>query len=167
MQLRMREWRVTLAKLGLRPRDDYFTDVAKRKRRRLAFELLEKRELLTTVTVAVSQNAVEGTQAGHFTFTRDATTSSLTVNFSVNVANTTATNGVDLPYLPGTGPGQYMGSVTFPAGQATADIAVDPTGSYDDAIVEGTEQIQIYLTGGGGCCCGGEATPWALPPRRP
>ena len=139
---------------------------AKRKGRKtpqrtLQLQPLEDRVLLTIASVSISstQNAQEGVSAGYFRLSRDDTTDALPVTFSIDTNNTTATNGADFPYLSGTDEwNPTYGSVTFPSGQATVDISVNPTGAYDDSSVEGTEQIRITLTTGSGCCGGGGYT---------
>jgi len=104
---------------------------------------------LPIVRIESVQDAEEGAAAGRFRLHRNTTFTGLTVEYAINTYISTATNGVDFPYLPGTGAGDNNGSVTFPTGQAYVDLVVDPTGSYDDILVEGTEGIGIYLIGGG------------------
>lgn len=97
-------------------------------------------------------NAQEGVAAGYFRLKRSATAGALTVNYAIDGAGTSATNGTDFAYLPGTSSYSTVGSVTFADGQATADIPVDPTGAYDDSSPEGDETLKVSLQAGGGCC---------------
>ncbi|MFO0823696.1 MAG: Calx-beta domain-containing protein [Gemmataceae bacterium] len=89
--------------------------------------------LATVVTVAKLNDVVEGGTNGKFRFTRTGdTSSSLTVNFSVDG---TATSGSDYTTLSGT--------VTFPANSATADVEV--VASSDNEF-ESAETVQIAVT---------------------
>ncbi|WP_315850168.1 Calx-beta domain-containing protein, partial [Novipirellula maiorica] len=86
------------------------------------------------VTVAVAPTAVneDGTGTLVYTFTRTgATTSALTVNYSVSG---TATSGSDFSAL--------SGSVTIPAGQSSATVSVNP---IDDTTVEPNETIVLTV----------------------
>ncbi len=88
-----------------------------------------------TVSVAVAPAAVNENGAGTlvYTFTRTgATTNPLTVNYSVSG---TATSGTDFAAL--------SGSLTIPAGQASATVSVNPT---DDTTVEPNETIILTVT---------------------
>jgi len=97
------------------------------------------------VSVQSVLDAEEGVSEGYVRLSRDITAGSLTVNFCIDTSSNPATNGTDFEYLDG--------QVTFPSGQATVDIPVDPTGTYDDLVVEGDETVKIVLQSG--CCCGG------------
>jgi len=68
------------------------------------------------------------------------TTLALTVNYTISG---TATNGTDYNSLPG--------SVTIPAGSATATISVQAVG---DALAEGTETVVLTLASGSGYVVG-------------
>ncbi len=89
---------------------------------------------LPTVTITASQaNAAEPSTNGEFTVTRTgATTAPLTVSYTVAG---TATAGTDYTALSGT--------VTIPAGQTSAKIAVNV---IDDNAVEGTETVITTLS---------------------
>jgi hypothetical protein len=90
-----------------------------------------------TVTVAASDaNASEtGPDAGAFTFTRTGSTASaLVVQYTIGG---TATNGAD--YAP------LSGSVTIPAGQASAIVAVSPV---DDPDAEASETVVVTVSPG-------------------
>ncbi len=97
-------------------------------------------------------DAEEGRAApGYFRLKRNTTNGLLNVDYAIDPAGTTATNGSDFAWLPGTGPGdETSGQATFPDGQDTLDIPVDAGSAYDDEDVEGTETVKIYLTGGAG-----------------
>jgi acetyl esterase/lipase len=88
---------------------------------------------LPEISVADSiSNAAEPSAAGQFTISRTgATTSALTVNFSVTGS---ATSGTDYAAL-GT-------SVVIPAGQSSVALAVTP---IDDTAVEGTETVTLSI----------------------
>ena len=82
-------------------------------------------------TDAVAAEA--GLDTGTFTVSRDGiTTAPLTVNYTVSG---TATNGVDYQLL--------SGSLTIPAGQASATIVVTP---IDDSLFEGNETVIVTLS---------------------
>ncbi|HEV2695282.1 MAG TPA: Calx-beta domain-containing protein, partial [Verrucomicrobiae bacterium] len=86
-----------------------------------------------TVTVFATADAAEPSTAGQFTVKRDGDlTAALIVNYNVSG---TASNGVDYVALPGT--------LTIPAGAASASITVSPS---DDALLEGDESVTISLT---------------------
>ncbi|MCY2995652.1 MAG: Ig-like domain-containing protein [Planctomycetota bacterium] len=89
-----------------------------------------------TITVAATQDAVEGGSSGVFTFSRDVTSTSLVAYYWINTSASTATYGSDY-----SGPSQY-GSVNFPAGQATVTLSVS---AIDDSQVEGPETIVLCL----------------------
>ncbi len=89
---------------------------------------------LPTVTISASDpNASEtGPDNGTFTFTRTgSTTAALTVNYSISG---TATNGTDYNAL--------SGSMTIPAGAASALVTVVPK---IDTVNEGTETVVLNL----------------------
>ena len=86
-----------------------------------------------TATVYATGDAAEPATAGSFTVKRDGDlTEALVVNYNVSG---TASNGVDYSALSGT--------VTIPAGAASADIAVAP---IDDSLLEGDETVILSLT---------------------
>ena len=86
-----------------------------------------------TVTIVPTGDAAEPATAGKFTVKRDGDlTAALVVNYNVSG---TASNGVDYAALAGT--------VTIPAGAASADISVTP---IDDALLEGDESVTVSLT---------------------
>ncbi|MBM4254310.1 MAG: hypothetical protein FJ147_00255 [Deltaproteobacteria bacterium] len=89
---------------------------------------------LPTVSIqATTATAAEGGAAGQFTVSRTgSTTSALTVNYTVGG---TASSGGDYQAL--------SGSVTIPAGQTTAVIAVTPV---DDTAVESNETVVATLS---------------------
>ena len=95
------------------------------------------------ITLAVAPASVleNGTPNLVYTFTRTgATTSALTVNYSIGG---TATNGTDYTTI-GT-------SVTFAAGSTTATVTVDPTA---DTIIEDNETVALTLATGTGYTIG-------------
>ncbi|MEA2561575.1 MAG: hypothetical protein QOH06_3079 [Acidobacteriota bacterium] len=84
---------------------------------------------------ATDRNASEGgSDTGRFTVTRNSSGGALTVTYTVSG---TATAGDDYVALPG--------SVTIPAGQASAEVAVTP---IDDDILETAETVILTLQGG-------------------
>ncbi len=86
-----------------------------------------------------------GPDLGTFRFTRTGSpTSPLTVTY---VVTGSAVNGTDYQAIPLT--------VTFPAGQATADVFVIPT---VDSVVEGVETVIVTLTDGATYDLGAPAT---------
>ncbi len=99
-----------------------------------------------TVSIARAADAVEfPTSNGVFTVARTwDTTSALTVNYSVSGS---ATSGVDFTAL--------SGSVTIPAGQASATITVVPV---DDSISEGLETVVVTLTDAIGYTLGAQSS---------
>lgn len=135
MHLPISMWQETLAKLGFKPRKNPKRP-SYRRTRRLLLEPLETRQLLTTVTVALGQNATEGSQTGYVTFTRDNTVGSLMVNYSIDVQASTAMYSSDYSQ-PAT-----MGSVTFSAGSSTVNLSVAP---IDDTLVENTESVVFRI----------------------
>ena len=137
MHLPISSWRETLARLGLKVRK-HPRKSAYRSPRRLLVEPLESRELLTTITVALGQNATEGSQTGYFTFTRDSTVGNLTVWYSVDqTASTASTSDYTSP--------SSSGSVTFSAGSSTVSLNVVPV---DDSLVESTESVAVKIQSG-------------------
>jgi len=81
---------------------------------------------------ATDPTATEGGDAGSFTVTRTGPTAAgLQVKYATGG---TATNGTDYQSLPGT--------VTIPAGESSATIAVTPTA---DQLAEGTETATVIL----------------------
>ncbi len=105
-------------------------------RTRLNLTLLEDRTVPTPVVTIAEvtgiENAVEGVSSGLSRFTRTGDlTGPLTVYFDVSG---TATEGSDYTAL--------AREVTFPAGEATVDVAIVP---IDDSIAEPTETVTITL----------------------
>jgi len=94
----------------------------------------------TAVAVTATDAAAgeAGPNTGTFTFSRSGggTSSALPVSYT---AGGTAVSGSDFTALSGT--------VTIPAGQATASVTVTPV---DDSAVEGSETVVVTLTAGGG-----------------
>jgi len=89
---------------------------------------------LPSVSVAASDSSASepGTNTGAFTFTRTGdTTQPLIVAY--NIAGT-ASNGSDYQ--------QLLGSVTIPAGSATAAVTIKP---IDDTAVEGNETVVLSI----------------------
>jgi len=140
MHLPISFWRETLAKLGFRawrnPKRSTY-----RRTRRLALESLETRQLLSTVTVALGQNAAEGSQTGYVTFTRDTTVGSLMVNYAIDQSASTAAYGSDYS-SPAT-----SGSVTFSAGSSSVNLSVVP---IDDSLVESSESVVVRIQSSSG-----------------
>ncbi len=83
---------------------------------------------------ATDRNASESGDSGRFTITRQSAGGDLTVTYTVSG---TATSGDDFVALPGT--------VTIPAGQASAEVAVTP---IDDGVLETAETVILTLEGG-------------------
>jgi hypothetical protein len=110
---------------------------------RLALEILEDRRLPTVVSILPVQTGVEGSFPDLFRLVRDTTVGSLTVNYALDTANTTATSGSDFFDL--------TGSVRFADGQSTVDIIVE---MYDDSDIEADEIIAINLLTDGERGCG-------------
>jgi hypothetical protein len=109
-----------------------------------------------TVWIASVVNAQEGVSAGYFCLQRDQTITAVTVNYQIDSSGTTAINGIDFPYLPGTSSSSSAGSVTFAAGQATLEIVVNPTGIYTHHLGGNkTVEIDLQNTGCGYCGLGG------------
>lgn len=99
---------------------------------------------LPVITVAETQSTAEGTSAGWFRLSRSGVLSStLIVKYEIDTFYSSADNGVDTTYLPGTSAGSpTQGTITFAAGSATADISVL---SVDDSAIEGTEGLRISV----------------------
>ena len=96
-----------------------------------------------TVSATDASAAEAGPNPGAFTFTRSgSTTSSLTVAYTFGG---TATAGGDF-----TG-ATASGTITFPAGSATALLTITPV---DDAAVEGNETAVLTLAAGSGYAVG-------------
>ena len=106
-----------------------------RKRRGLVskVELFETRYMLSTVSaIATDSFAVEGASTGTIVFTRDGNLSQpLSLSYGVSG---TATAGLDYNPLSGT--------VTIPAGSASAPVVVDP---INDGIAEATRSVTVTL----------------------
>ena len=101
---------------------------------------------LPIVSVDSVVDAEEGVSAGYIRLSRDDTAGTLTARYLLDTSSSTAVMDSDYALLPGMGDFEEVdGSVTFPAGQATVDIPVDPTGTYNDSIVEGDETVRIEL----------------------
>jgi acetyl esterase/lipase len=83
---------------------------------------------------ATDRNASESGDSGRFTVTRQSAGGDLTVTYTVSG---TATPGDDYVALPGT--------VTIPAGQMSAEVAVTPN---DDDVLETAETVILTLEGG-------------------
>ena len=130
-------WRTTLTKLGFKVVNT--RKPFRLKPRRLGLEPLEGRVLLTTVTAGFGQNAMEGSQTGYFTVSRDTTVGSLTVMFSLDQGSGLATYGSDFSQ-----PGTY-GSVSFSPGQSSVTLNVVP---IDDSTPEADESVALRLQGG-------------------
>ncbi|HEY2759701.1 MAG TPA: Calx-beta domain-containing protein, partial [Pirellulales bacterium] len=102
---------------------------------------------VTLVQVAVSPASVaeDGSAVLVYTFTRSGTsTTDLTVNFSVGGAANFGTDYVQ------TGAATFTattGTVTIPAGSASATVTIDPT---SDSTVEPDETVALALTNGNG-----------------
>jgi spore coat protein U-like protein len=93
-----------------------------------------------TVTLTATDDTASEAEpdSGTFTFTRaGSTTASLDVLYSISG---TATNGTD--YSP-----TLSGSVTIPAGQASATVTITPS---QDNLVESAETVD--LNADGECC---------------
>lgn len=101
--------------------------------------------LLVSVTALDATASETGPDLGAFRFTRSGiTTAALTVTFTLTG---TATNGTDYQTLPLT--------VTFAAGQATANVLVVP---LPDATAEGSETVVLTVVDGTGYTAGSPAT---------
>ncbi|MFM7752867.1 MAG: Calx-beta domain-containing protein [Cyanobium sp.] len=101
-----------------------------------------------SITLAVSPASVteDGTANLVYTFSRTgATTSALTVNYTVAGDATLGTDYTGIAATPATK------SVTFAAGSATAVVTVDPTA---DTTIEADETIALTLAAGTGYTIG-------------
>ena len=102
-----------------------------------------------TVTAAPAAVTENGTTDLLYTFTRSGATSSpLTVNFSVGG---TATYSSDYTQTGAASFTAASGTVTIPAGQATAQVTIDPIG---DTTVEPDETVLLTVTAGTGYTIG-------------
>ena len=99
--------------------------------------LIHDNEVAPTINVAATQNATEGGASGVLTFSRDLTSGSLMVYYSIDQTASTATAGTDYS-APAT-----SGSVTFSAGASSVTLNVVPV---DDSLVEGTESVVLKLS---------------------
>lgn len=126
-------------KLALRnrlARKTFLRRISRRKGRRnqsLHTERLEERSLLSAISVIASDPfASEGESTGTFVFSRDNDfASSLNLNYSLSG---TAMAGIDYAALAGT--------VTIPAGEASASVVVEP---ISDSTTEGSESVTVTL----------------------
>ena len=112
----------------------------------------------TDVSVAVSPASVaeDGATNLTYTFTRvGVTTNSLTVNFSIAVGPGEATFPTDYSESGSTTFAPPVGSVTFGAGNATAQVTIDPVA---DSIVEPDETVIFTVTSGTGYNVGSPST---------
>jgi hypothetical protein len=100
--------------------------------RRTSTALIVDNDVTPTVWIEAVENAVEGRQNGRFMLKRDNTSQPLTVNYTVSG---TTTNNTDYEYLYGT--------VTFAAGQSTAEVVIR---TIDDTIIEINETVILTLT---------------------
>ena len=130
--------------LGLDSRPPVRTSETQRtlNRFRPMLEACEDRATPTAVTVSLLAHTTEG-GSGQVRFTRDDTTGSLSVNFSLGG---TATSGTDYatPISP----------VYFMPGTATVDMFV---GTYGDSDSEPTETVVVTVTSGTGYTIGSPA----------
>lgn len=85
-------------------------------------------------------NMVEGCNPGTLRFTRSSV-SDQPMDVSYFLAGTTI-NGTDYPLIGSTADPLIAKTVTIPAFEASADVAIDP---ILDGIVEGTEELKVYL----------------------
>ncbi|MCS6814460.1 MAG: lamin tail domain-containing protein, partial [Cyanobacteria bacterium] len=91
---------------------------------------------IVTITALDATAAEAGQDPGTFRISRTgATTSALTVNYTIATGAGQATNGVD--YTP-----TLTGSVEIPVGQSFVDITITPV---DDSAVEGAETVTLTL----------------------
>ncbi|MBL9202558.1 MAG: DUF1800 family protein [Opitutaceae bacterium] len=100
-----------------------------------------------TVTIAATRSAASenGTATGEFTITRTGDTfAALTVNYGISGS---ATNSIDYPPL--------LGTVTIPAGAASATITLTPAA---DTVIEPSETVTLTLSEGAGYVIGAAAT---------
>ena len=106
---------------------------------------VQERPIVTVFEIAA---AAEGGDAGYVRLVRDFdTASALTVSYRISATYSTAVNGEDMQYLPGTQSDNLLqGTVTFLAGEEYVDIAIAP---IDDSEVEGTEALSLSLINDG------------------
>ncbi|HSB12623.1 MAG TPA: Calx-beta domain-containing protein [Blastocatellia bacterium] len=98
-----------------------------------------------TVAVAPSSTPEDGATNLVYTFTRTgSTTAAITVNFSVGG---TATFNTDYTQTGAATFTASTGTVTIPAGQASAEVTIDPTA---DAAFEADETVILTVTAGTG-----------------
>ncbi|MCL2304658.1 MAG: hypothetical protein FWC43_04880, partial [Planctomycetaceae bacterium] len=97
------------------------------------------------VWIGEIQDGTEGGANGYVRVYRDIAHSALTVRYIFDVAGSTATNGVDFAWLPGTSATKNYGEITFAIGQTYVDI---PINVIDDHLIEGTETVRLILTTG-------------------
>ncbi|MBD2568895.1 Calx-beta domain-containing protein [Anabaena lutea] len=105
----------------------------------------------TVVNLSVSPASVfeNGTTNLVYTFTREgATTSSLTVNYSVGGA---ATLNSDYTQTGASSFNATTGTITFATGASTATLTIDPTGDTD---IENNETVALTLAAGTGYSIG-------------
>jgi len=135
-------WFQKLSKLFSRRPGEKPARPRKRPTTKLFLEPLEERLAPANVEVMVTSSDIEDENSGNdftYEFTRDDTTGSLTVNFSVGGP---ARFGTDYTQTGATSFSLTMGSVTFGAGDDTATVTITPTG---DDIVELDETIVLTL----------------------
>ncbi|MCY2990951.1 MAG: hypothetical protein NTY19_24210 [Planctomycetota bacterium] len=101
------------------------------------------------VWIADRTRAYEGGVNGWFrrARTNENLAQPLTVHFVIEPLYSTAQNGVDFEFLPGTSADDSEGDVTFPAGASTVLIPVNP---IDDTVVAPVvKKVRITLIAGG------------------
>ena len=112
----------------------------------------------TAVSVAVSPSSVleDGATNLVYTFTRTgATTSALTINFSVGGTATFGGGGADYTQSGADSFTATTGTVTFGIGNSTATVTLDPTA---DTTVELNETTVLTVTAGAGYGAGAPST---------
>ncbi|MDR2756311.1 MAG: hypothetical protein LBC20_11445, partial [Planctomycetaceae bacterium] len=102
------------------------------------------------VWIDQTQDAEEGVRDGFIRVRRDNAEKDITVRYYLNDSNNSyynnigwGRNGTDYSFLPGTGPGNNWGEISFEKNQYYVDI---PITLSEDTIVEPTEKIRIRLT---------------------
>jgi hypothetical protein len=120
----------------------------------LAFGLIDNIRVtnfstVVSVSATTAAAAEAGPTAGTFTFTRTASGTPLTVNFTLTG---TAVNGVDYKNAGGVA---VPTSVTFAASDLTTNVAIIPV---DDTLAELTETVVLSLVGGPGYGLGSPAS---------
>ncbi len=114
--------------------------------RSATFNVIDVSEPVISLSVSPTSVTEDGTSNINYTFTRiGATTSALTVNYSVGG---TATHGTDYSGIAVT---PATKTVSFAANSATAIVTVDPTA---DAAIEPDETIALTLAAGTGYSIG-------------